>query len=167
MVIEICTDGERIGVKLGSEVISVENNKPIKLKEVYCLKFEDLRYDGNKLRYKDIVIPLPNLPGDLKLLKLIYLVSGEASNELWYCCSCEIHVDTKIRDTKLDEGLSPIYSRFCGNYGLITPKHCIANETFAIFGNDHKGVILAYQEFISFIKEIGKILLKLKVYSHL
>ena len=159
---EVCRSKEGIiGIKvLDDKTISLINNSIVEIIPEKCTSI-DIRIEDKKAIFKDIEIPLHFRDDKLNYLRLLYLLKGETSHEIFYFKkSVEIHIDTKLKDVKIGND-SVRFSRFCGNYGLLFPQYCIGNETFAIFGKRKEDVIIAYNEFLQLLHMFRKVLLEI------
>ena len=159
---EICRNKEGvIGIKVpDNKVISLINNSMVEIIPDKCTSV-DIKIKDGKAIFEDIEIPLPFDNDKLNYLRLLYLLKGETSHEIFYFKkSVEIHVDTKLKEIKIgNENIK--FSRFCGNYGLLLPQYCIGNETFAIFGKKKEDVITAFNELLQLLNTVRKVLLEL------
>jgi len=159
---EVCKSKEGIiGIKfLDNKTISLINNSVVEIIPEKCTSI-NIDIKDRKALFKDLEIPLHLKDEKLNYLRLLYMLKGETSNEIFYFKkSVEIHIDTKLKDVKIgNENVK--FSRFCGNYGLLFPHYCIGNETFAIFGKKKEDVITAFNEFLQLLDIFRKVLLEL------
>jgi len=161
MLIEICKSKDGIvGIKTREgKTISLVNNKIVEvIIPEKCINVEIKIEDGKAIFY-GLEIPLPFRDEKLNYLRLLYVFKGETSNEIFYFKNVEIHVDTKLKDVKIESDVK--FTRSCGNYGLLFPQYCIGNETFAIFGKKKEDVIEAFNAFMQSLNVVRKVLLEL------
>lgn len=158
--VEICKSKEGlIGIKTpDGKVITLANNSVIEIALERCVNV-DVKIEDKKAIFKGLEIPLLFTDEKLNYLRLLYVLKGETSHEIFYFKNVEIHVDTKLREVKIESNVR--FTRFCGNYGLLFPQYCIGNETFAIFGKKKEDVIEAFNAFMQLLNVIRKVLLEL------
>lgn len=157
---EICKSKEGyVGIKFyNGTLISVVEGSIKELVPEKCISV-DLKIHKDKAVFKGLTIPLYFKDDRLNYLRLLYILMGKTSNEVFYYNTAEIHLDTKLTDVKLSDDVS--FTRFCGNYGLLFPQYCMGNETFAIFGRYKEDVVKAYEVLKGFMEVIRKVLLDL------
>lgn len=160
MTVKICSDGKNLGIETENDkVITVIQGKIVQLVATSCRNVS-IRIEEGNAYYKNIRIPLNFPENELRMLKVLYIVKGDVSHEIFYYKNLvKIHIDSKLRNVKIAEELQ--FTRFCGNYGLLLPNYCFGNETYAIFGKNKDDVIFANEELKELLNDIRKVLLDL------